>query len=218
MIKLTRSLTTFLCPQCRQPNPSSHRIYLSLSSTENVDMIKAELKMAELKLQDLENSSISLNQQDSNLFCQPFQLKGIIIKGIPKTDLKTPIIDTVLMLANIMELPCQNSDIEAVSFFGRKILLQTRTPQQKFNLVVKFTSQKIKYMFLDKSEKLCPKGIIVSDFMDEDTNELFQYAKSLETHGYEHIFYRHNGIFVQKTNGDTVLRICNKEDVDNLLI
>ncbi|XP_069965546.1 uncharacterized protein [Bactrocera oleae] len=218
--------SSFACPQCRKLNPKSHKIYLNLEETKNKDIerLKAELKLAELKLQEM-NKKVQTEGKCSDLPCHmksevlslPFELKGIIMKGVSKSEIKTPLIDTILMFAFIMKIPCERSDIETVFIFDRKYLLRPQNYNNKLNIVVKFTTHKIKDLFLRNKEILYPQGITLNEYVDQDTNELFGYAKSLLSANYKHIFCRHNSIFVQKDDDDILHHIYNKNDVDMLV-
>ncbi|XP_011187590.1 uncharacterized protein LOC105215394 [Zeugodacus cucurbitae] len=215
------NMSNFACPQCRKPNPKSHKLFLNLEDTEKnqaVDQLKAELKMAELKLQEMEK----MVQTDEDIETKNkalnsnFELKGIIMKGVSKSDIKTPLIETILMFANIMKVPCERSDIETVFVFDRKFLLRTQNHTDKLSIVVKFTTQEMKDLFLNNKNILSGKGIIIIEYVDLDNNVLFEYAKSSLSANYKHIFCRHNSIFVQKDDGDLLHRICNKNSVDTL--
>ncbi|XP_039959343.1 uncharacterized protein LOC126760086 [Bactrocera neohumeralis] len=219
--------SSFACPQCRKLNPKSHKIYLNLEkqkTEEDVEQLKAQLMLAELKLQEM-NKTLQTEEKSSNLSSQmisevlssPFELKGIIMKGVSKSDIKTPLIETILMFANIMKVPCEHSDIETVFIFDRKFFLRTRNYNDKLNIVVKFKTQEMKNLFLSNKKILSPRGIIFNEFVDQDTNALFEYAKSLLSANYKHIFCRHNSIFAQKDDGDISHHISNKNDVDMLM-
>ncbi|XP_018792122.1 PREDICTED: uncharacterized protein LOC108970885 isoform X2 [Bactrocera latifrons] len=224
--RLHASTSSFACPQCRKLNPKSHKIYLNLEkpkTEEDVEQLKAQLMLAELKLEEM-NKNVQAEEKSSNLSCQrisevlssPFELKGIIMKGVSKSDIKTPLIETILMFANIMKVPCEHSDIETVFIFDRKFFLRTQN-YNKVNIVVKFKTHKMKDMFLSNKKILSPRGIIFNEFVDQDTNALFEYAKSLLSANYKHIFCRHNSIFAQKDDGDISHHISNKNDVDMLM-
>ncbi|XP_067638573.1 uncharacterized protein [Eurosta solidaginis] len=222
------NLPAFVCPQCRHPNPTSHKIYLSVEQQkeikEEMEMLKLEPDQGDLKVKETEDTCENKKPMPDfssltarNFLNEPTGMKAIIIKGVSKDDIKTPLIETVFMLSKIMNISCTSTDIEAVFILDRKFFLRPQNQNEKLNIVVKFTTLSFKNMFLDRKEVLKDKGIILNEFVDEDTNEVFLYARSLQNRGYKNVFCRNNGIFVQKDDGDILHHIYSKQDVDNML-
>ncbi|XP_036322490.1 uncharacterized protein LOC118736534 [Rhagoletis pomonella] len=219
-------LNPFTCPQCRHPNPAFHKIYLNLEETgdgENVELLKTTLSETELKLQKMEKIVASerysqiLSSSNSNLLMEPFGRQAVIIKGVSINDIKSPLAETVLMLTNIMDLPCEHADIETVFILDRKYLLRTQNQCNKFNVAVKFSTEEMRNLFMDKKSMLVSKGITLTEYVDQNTNELFTYAKLLTTRDFKHVFFRNNCIFAQKNDNDILHQIHSKQDVDRML-
>ncbi|XP_012161819.1 myosin-11 [Ceratitis capitata] len=136
---------------------------------------------------------------------------SVVIKGIPESDIKTPLIDTILMYTEIMNIPCSNVDITDV------FRLNKNFKHKNTSLVVTFSTLNMKVKFLDQKDKLKLKGIQASGYVDTETNQIFHYAKVLKTVGYQQVFCKNNTVFVKRNFKAPAIEIKSKEAVDNMM-
>ncbi|XP_069965545.1 myosin heavy chain, clone 203 isoform X2 [Bactrocera oleae] len=141
---------------------------------------------------------------------------SVVIRGVPDRDIKDPLADTVLMLTEIMNLPCTAADIKNVYKLNLTFKLRNTMQKGKTSLVVTFTTLNLKIKFLENKSKLRNRALIVSAFIDKETYELFHYAKSLKSIGY-HVFYKNNNVFARDRNNSETIKIISKLEVDNII-
>lgn len=60
--------------------------------------------------------------------------------------------------------------------------------------------------------------VFVNDFHSKETMNLFYYAKSLKTIGYQHIYARNGRVYCRKSDIAKQQLIRDEEDVDNMLL
>ncbi|XP_049312636.1 E3 ubiquitin-protein ligase TRAIP [Bactrocera dorsalis] len=140
---------------------------------------------------------------------------SVVIRGVCDSDIKNPLADTVLMLTEIMNLPCTAADIKDVFKLNNTFKLRNNIQKDKTTLVVAFTTLNMKIKFLENKSKLRNKALVVSAFVDNETNKLFHYAKSLKSLGY-HVFCKNNSVFARVGDNSQILKINSKLEVDNI--
>ncbi|XP_067638879.1 myosin heavy chain, clone 203-like [Eurosta solidaginis] len=141
---------------------------------------------------------------------------SVFLTGVPKGDIKNPLINTVLMYTEIMGIPCNTADIRGVFEQGPKE--QKNKDQKEITcLHVKFATLDKKVKFLTNRDMLRPRGIHVAEYReDKEKNALFHHAKKLRAVGYSTVFCKNNKVFVKLNKKAPLIKINCMRDVDDL--
>uniref|UniRef100_A0A0K8U4J0 TRAF-interacting protein n=1 Tax=Bactrocera latifrons TaxID=174628 RepID=A0A0K8U4J0_BACLA len=165
----------------------------SLKNSAELNRVISKIK-AESKVVEGANSSASAIQPQNTTASSTKQIAAkcgentsVVIRGVCDSDIKNPLADTVLMLTENMNLPCTAADIKDVFKLNNRFKLRNNTQNNKTTLVVTFTNLNMKAQFLINKSKLKNKSLIISAYVDNETNKLFHYARSLKSLGY-HVF------------------------------
>lgn len=131
----------------------------------------------------------------------------VIIRGIPARQLREPPLAIVLKLSSMMGLSMRQSDIRNVT--------------KKFkNLHVNFYTARQMEMFMENKGLLKANQemsrVKLHENLNEETKELFNYAHKLKSFNYKILYVRNKKIYARKTQQDTPVYICSKEQVDTL--
>ncbi|XP_011187589.2 golgin subfamily A member 4 [Zeugodacus cucurbitae] len=197
----------------------------TLKNSAEMNLVISKLK-ADSKLVKSVNSSVVNNytaiQPQSTIASStnPIVEKSnentsVVIRGIPDSDIKNPLADTVLMFTDKMELPCTAADIKDVFKLNNVFRMRNNLHQDKTTLLVTFTTLNMKIKFLVNKSKLRNRSIIISAYVDNETNDLFHYAKLLKPLGY-HIFCKNNMVIARDRNHGEI-KINTKMEVDNMI-
>ncbi|XP_054729568.1 uncharacterized protein LOC129238538 [Anastrepha obliqua] len=151
--------------------------------------------------------------------CQAKANEGtsVTIRGVSESDIKTPLIDTVLMFTEMMAIPCQNSDIKDIFTLNNKYKMRNNTQSENINLVVKFSTLNMKIKFLANKDKLKPKGIHVLEYVDDEIKELFHYAKLLRSVGFQNIYCKNNKVFAKYNSKSPARKLNSKQEVNDII-
>lgn len=176
---------------------------------------KKKINTVEKENQKLKNEVKSL--KESVKFLNDQRVKNdCVVVGVNVKEGATAV-QSLIDVTKLIGMEIKEENIENAYFMKKR-----NTSNAKQNMVVKFNSKSEKDKLMDSKMKFkdneCTKSIYVNDFLSKESFELFNYAKSLKSVGYQSV-YTHNGRIYAKKNAITRPRfIRNAEDVDSILI
>ncbi|XP_075157519.1 uncharacterized protein LOC142230776 [Haematobia irritans] len=175
------------------------------TNTKKIEKLEKENKLLKEELAETKSSVKYLNDVRVQNNC--------IIRGIMS---KETAVNTVLNIAEKIGSSTTEKEIEDAYFIGKG-----NEVQQRKTIVVKFSNQKNKKHFMEKKNKLkdCEelKNVYINDYLSKETQELFNYARSTKSVGYQFVYYKGSNVFVKKHDKSNQILIKTKEDVDKLL-
>lgn len=178
------------------------------ANKKKIDNVEKENFKLKNEIKTLKDSVKMLNDQRVKNDC--------IVNGI-KTDEGVTAVNAVLKLSEAVGVSMNEANIEEAYFLKKR---NTTNPHQ--SLVVKFSSKTSKNKLMEAKSKLKDndntKNVYINDFLSKESMELFNYAKTLKTVGYNFVYTNGNRIYVKKSSITRPKLIQRKEDVDEILL
>ncbi|XP_073843989.1 uncharacterized protein [Musca autumnalis] len=228
----------FLCQFCSGVNKSNiekqlHRMEEKLN---NIDRLMESVEFMSSKFENLMKNTFENSKRIENVEKENVKLKGevktlqetvkmlndhrvkkdCIINGISVQENKNAV-ETVIEISETVGVEISESNIDEAYF-----LKKNNSNNKKQSLIVKFNTKSTKDKLMEAKNKLKnndnTKQVYINDLLSKESLELFNYAKSLKTVGYNYIFTKGSRIFVKKSAINKPKIIHTKEDVDEILL
>lgn len=139
-----------------------------------------------------------------------------IISGVKTAD-NVKAIDVVLEIANKAGAEICEDEIDDAYFLNKN-----NKGNDKKSIVVKFSNNKSKRVFMNEKPKLKQvedlKAVYINDFLSRETVQVLNYAKSLKSIGYKYIFSRGCNIYAKKDENGRQICLRSMDDVDKILV
>lgn len=173
-----------------------------------INSIEKENRQLKCEIKTLQESVKMLNDQRVKNDC--------IISG-PDFNKETSAADVVIDISKKIGVDMKEENIQEAYFLKTKN--QTNSKQ---SLVVKFNTRFAKEKLMAAKPKLKEnsgtKSVYINDFLSKESMELFTYARSLKSVGYQSIYTYGGRIFAKKGETTRPRLIKRAEDVDNILL
>lgn len=178
------------------------------ANKKKIDNVEKENVKLKCEIKELKDTVKMLNDQRVKNDC--------VVNGV-KVDDGESAVEAVIKLSQTVGVSIKEENIEEAYFLKKK---NVSNPNQ--SLIVKFNSKFAKNKLMEAKSKLKgndnTKNIYINDFLSKESLELFNYAKSLKSVGYNFVYTNGNRIYVKKSSITRPRVIRRKEDVDEILL
>lgn len=139
-----------------------------------------------------------------------------IVRGVVANNNETAV-ETIIELSKKAGVELKQENINEAYFFKNR----GEKPNEKKTMVVKFSNKNSKDKLMMCKAKLKDaedtKKVYISDYLSKETLNLFHYAKSLKTIGYNYVYTSGSRVFARKTEISRPKLIRSEDDVDKIM-
>lgn len=182
------------------------------------DVAENKKKIAEVQKENKKLKTEIKNLKTSVKILNDYRVQNdCVIRGI-KVDVKENAMDAVVNLSKDIGVDLEPNAVNAAYFLRAK----KESEDGKKSVVVKFSSKFHKERLMAAKSKLkenvSTSEVFVNDFHSKETMNLFYYAKSLKTIGYQYIYVRNGRVYCKKSEIAKQQLIRDEDDVDNMVL